>query len=75
MIKDLEDAIEKLKSLSPERQRYAAEVLEHIAAAGDGLHRLSDEERQFVREGIADLDAGRVVSEADMSAFWNRNRA
>jgi hypothetical protein len=72
MIKILEDAIEKVKTLSEERQRYAAQVLEQIAGAGDDVCRLSDEERHLVREGIADLDAGRTVS--NMDAFWRRNR-
>lgn len=75
MIKVLEQAIEKVKALSEERQQYAAEVLEQIAAASDEVYRLSDEERRQVREGLADLDAGRVVSEADMAAFWVRHRA
>jgi hypothetical protein len=74
MIKVLEDAIEKVRALSEERQRYAAQVLQQIAEAGDETYRLSDEERRLVREGIADLDAGRVVSEADMEAFWRRHR-
>jgi predicted transcriptional regulator len=73
MIKVLEDAIEKVKTLSEERQRYAARVLEQIAGAGDDVYRLSDQERRLVREGIADLDAGRVVSDADMEAFWRRH--
>jgi predicted transcriptional regulator len=75
MIKALEDAIEKVKALSTERQEYAAEVLEHIAASGADVYRLSDEERKLLGEGLADLDAGRVVSDTDMAAFWNRNRA
>ena len=75
MIKVLEQAIEKLKTLSEERQAYAAEVLEQIAEAGDAVYRLSDEERRLVREGLADLDAGRIVSDSDMAAFWARQRA
>ena len=74
MIKMLEDAIEEVKTLSEERQRYAAQVLEQIAGAGDDVHRLSNEERRLIREGLADLDAGRIVSDADMDAFWRRNR-
>lgn len=74
MIKVLETAIEKVKSLSEERQQYAAHVLEQIAIAGDEVYRLSDKERRLVAEGLADLDAGRVVSEPDMAAFWSRNR-
>jgi hypothetical protein len=39
MIKALEQAIEKVKALSRERQEYAAEVLEQIAAGGDEVYR------------------------------------
>jgi predicted transcriptional regulator len=74
MIKVLEQAIEKVKTLSEERQQQAAHLLEQFAAAGDGVYQLTDEERRLVREGIDDLDAGRVVSGADMEKFWNRNR-
>ena len=74
MNKVLENAVEKVKTLSEERQRYAAEVLEQIAAAGDGVYQLSDEERRLVREGLDDLDAGRIVSDAEMEAFWKRHR-
>jgi hypothetical protein len=75
MIKILEEAIEKVKALSEERQRYAAQVLELIAEAGDDAYPLSEEERRLVREGIADLDAGRIVSDAEMDAFWRRHRS
>lgn len=75
MIKVLEQAIEKVKALSEERQQYAARVLEQIAEAGDDVYRLTDEERRMVREGLDDLDAGRVVPDADMAAFWDRHRA
>ena len=46
MIKALEQAVEKVKKLSRERQEYAAEVLEQIAEAGDEIYALSDEERR-----------------------------
>ena len=74
MIKVLEQAIEKVKALSPERQAYAAEVLEQIAE-GDGVYRLSDEERRQVAEGLADLDDGRIVPDKEMDVFWARHRA
>ncbi len=70
----LEKAVQKLASLSEERQLYAAQVIEQIAAAGAGVYTLSAEERQLVEEGLADLDAGRVVADEDMQAFWSRNR-
>jgi hypothetical protein len=56
-----------VKTLSEERQRYAAQLLEQIAGAGD-------EERRLVHEGTADLDAGRTMSNADMEGLWRRNR-
>jgi predicted transcriptional regulator len=74
MIQALEQAIEKIKGLSPERQEYAAEVLEQIAQADDEVSHLTDEERRLVEEGLADLDAGRVVSDAEMAEFWKRHR-
>jgi hypothetical protein len=52
MIKALEEAIEKVKTLSEERQQYAPEILEQIAAAGDEVYRLSDEERQLVPRAL-----------------------
>lgn len=75
VIKVLEQAIDKVRTLSAQRQQYAAEVLERIAAAGDAVYQLTDEERGLVREGLADLDAGRIVSDADMASFWDRHRA
>ena len=75
MIKVLQDAIAKVQSLPEERQEYAARVLEQIASASGAPYRLSDAERELVREGLADLDAGRIVSDVDMAAFWNRSRA
>lgn len=74
MIKALEQAIEKIKTLSKERQEYAAEVLEEIAEEGDEVYPLSNEERRLVREGLAELDRGEVVSDEEMAAFWKRHR-
>ena len=74
MIKALEQAIEKVRRLSKERQEYAAEVLEQIAQADNEIYHLTDEERRLVDEGLADLDAGRVVSDSEMAEFWKRHR-
>jgi len=73
MIKVLEDAIEKVKRLPRERQAYAAHVLEEIAAEGDDVvHRLSDDERRLVREGLAELDRGEYASEKDVDAVLRK---
>jgi hypothetical protein len=52
MIKVLEQAIEKVKTLSRERQEHVADILEEIMAEDDVYH-LTDSERQMVREGTA----------------------
>jgi hypothetical protein len=74
MIKVLEQAIEKIKKLSKERQEYAAEVLEQIAELGEDVNVLSTEERRLVREGLDELDRGEVVSEAEVRAVFDRYR-
>jgi hypothetical protein len=71
MIKVLEQAIEKVKALSEERQEYAADLLEEIAAEGDIYH-LSDSERLLVQEGIAELDRGEYASDAAIDAVLRR---
>ena len=75
MIKVLEQAIEKVRALSPERQEYAAEVLEQIAQAGDQVYRLSDEERRLVQEGLAELDRGETATESEVRAVFDKYRA
>lgn len=74
MIKVLEDAIDKVKALSEERQRYAAEVLEQIAAASDAVYQLTEEERRLVREGLDELDRGMVATDADVRAVFDKYR-
>ncbi len=75
MIKTLEQAVEKVKKLSKERQEYAAEVLEQIAEAGDEVYMLSDEERRLVREGLDELDRGEVASDVEVRAVFDKYRA
>ncbi len=75
MNKALAQAIEKVKALSDERQRYAAEVLEQIVAAGDGVYPLSDDERRLVREGLDELDRGETAAEEKVRAVFDKYRS
>ena len=75
MIKVLEQAIEKVRTLSEERQRQAAQVLEQIAAAGDDVYRLTDEERRLVREGLDELDRGEFATDFEVRAVFDKYRA
>lgn len=74
MIKVLSNAIDKIKALPEDRQRYAAELLEQIAA-GEGVYELSDEERRLVHEGLAELDRGEVATEEQVRAVFDKYRS
>jgi hypothetical protein len=75
MIKALEQAVEKVKRLSEERQEYAAAVLEQIAESSDGIYSLTDEERRLVREGLEQLDRGDLATDAEVRAVFDKYRA
>ena len=75
MIKALEQAVEKVKKLSEERQEYAAAVLEQIAESGEGFYTLTDEERRLVREGLEQLDRGELATDAEVRAVFDKCRA
>ena len=73
MIKVLEKAIDKIRALPEDRQRYAAEMLEQIAS-GDGVYALSDEERRLLQEGLDELDRGEAATEAQARAVFDKYR-
>jgi predicted transcriptional regulator len=72
MTKVLEDAIEKVRRLPEDRQAYAAEVLERIAAAGSGLFVIPDDHRADVLEGLAEAERGDFASDEEMAALWKK---
>ncbi len=74
MTKSLEQAVEKVKKLSKERQDYAAEVLDLIAEAGDEIYMLTDEERRLVREGLDELARGETGTDAEVRAVFDKYR-
>jgi predicted transcriptional regulator len=73
MVKALELAIERVRKLPADRQEFLAIVLDEFTSDSDAIYSLSQEERALVEAGLADIDAGRIVSDADMAAFWNRH--
>ena len=75
MIKVLEQAVERVKKLSKERQEYAAEVLEQIAEAGNGVYALTDEERRLVKEGLDELDRGEAATDEEVRGVFDKYRA
>ena len=72
MMKALEIAIEKLKALPEDRQAYAAEVIEHIAASDDGVFRIPEEHMKGVLEGLAQAQSGEFASDEDVDRVLRR---
>lgn len=75
MIKVLEQAIEKVKTLSEAEQRYAAQLLEQLAAIGDEVYVLSDDEHRLIQEARDELDRGEVATPAQVRAVYDKYRA
>ena len=71
MTQQLKEMIERVKTWPEWRQEDAAYLLEMMEESGTKVYRLSDEERDALREG---LDSP-VVSDAELKAFRNRHNA
>ena len=65
-------AIEKLKALPEDRQAYAAEVIEQIAATDDGVFHIPDAHRVGVMQGLEQTERGEFASDHDMAALWRK---
>ena len=75
MTKVLEDAIEKVRKLPEDRQAYAAELLEQIAAAGSDPFVVPEEHRAAVLAGLRQAASGEFVSDEEMAVLWKKCRA
>ena len=72
MTKILEDAVEKVRKLPEDRQAYAAELLEQIAAAGSDAFVVPEAHRAAVLEGLGQARRGAFVSEDEMAVLWEK---
>jgi hypothetical protein len=71
MTQQLKEMIERVKTWPEWRQEDAAYLLEMMEESGTKIYRLSDEERDAIREG---LDSP-AASDAKLKAFRNRHKA
>ena len=72
MTKLLDQAIEAVRRLPEERQNELAEAL--AAAASSEPRKYTDAQLEAIDEGIADANAGRFVSDSELSAFLAKYR-
>lgn len=71
MIKVLEQAISKVRLLSEEKQRLAADLLEELAAA-DEPYELSAEELAAVQQGLDQANRREFVTDEEADELLNR---
>ena len=69
----LEIAIERLKALPKDKQPYAAEVIEHIAASDDGAFHIPEEHLAGVLEGLAQAERGEFAIDKEMEVLWTQS--
>jgi hypothetical protein len=71
----LEILLERVSTWPEEAQDEFVRSVADIESKHLGVYRLSDEERDAVRRGLADMREGRLASDAEVAAVFNRYRA
>jgi hypothetical protein len=70
----LEILLERVSTWPEEAQDEFVRSVADIESKHFGVYRLSDEERDAVRRGLADMREGRLASDAEVAAVFNRYR-
>jgi predicted transcriptional regulator len=70
----LEILLERVSTWPEEAQDEFVKSVTDIESKHLGVYRLSDEERDAVRRGLVDMREGRLASDAEVAAVFNRYR-
>jgi hypothetical protein len=68
----LEILLERVSTWPEEAQDEFVKSVADIESKHLGVYRLSDEERDAVRRGLADMREGRLASDVEVAAVFNR---
>ncbi|MHB8272540.1 hypothetical protein [Bradyrhizobium sp.] len=66
--------LERVSTWPEEAQEEFVRSVADIESKHLGVYRLSDEERNAVRRGLADMREGRLASDAEVAAVFSRYR-
>jgi predicted transcriptional regulator len=66
--------LERVSTWPEEAQDEFVKSVADIESKHLGVYRLSDEERDAVRRGLADMREGRLASDAEVAAVFSRYR-
>jgi predicted transcriptional regulator len=70
----LEILLERVSTWPEEAQDEFVKSVADIESKHLGVYRLSEEERDGVRRGLADMRAGRLASDAEVAMVFKRYR-
>jgi hypothetical protein len=70
----LEILLERVSTWPEEAQEEFVRSVAEIETKHFGVYRLNKEERNAVRLGLADMREGRLASDAEVAAVFNRYR-
>jgi hypothetical protein len=68
----IKEILDHVPSWPTEDQEELAEVAREIEARRSGVYVLDKDEEAAIREGLAQLDRGETLTEAEMRSFWKR---
>jgi hypothetical protein len=71
----LELLLERVSAWPEEAQEEFVKSVADIETRHFGIYRLSDEERDAVRRGLADMREGKLATDEAVAAVFNRYRA
>jgi hypothetical protein len=72
--KKLDALMERAASWPEEAQAELVRFMIDTEAKHFGVYRLSDDEREAIRRGLDDLRGGRLASDAEVAAVFDRYR-
>lgn len=67
----IESVLDRVRSWPKERQEEAIEMLLYLETK-DEIYVLSDEEREAVRQGVAEAERGEFASDEEIEALFGR---
>lgn len=71
MTRLLEQAIEAVRQLSDEEQdRLARTIMEIVGEVGEDVYVLSEEEREAIEVGLAEVERGEFATEEEIKALF-----
>jgi predicted transcriptional regulator len=70
----IESVLDRVRTWPQQRQEHAARILLAMEEQDIGVYRLSDEQRQEIRAALEEVERGKVASEEEVAAVFNRYR-